>query len=114
MKIILTAASFLVTLGIVSTLDFPLFWKIIAGVIVSFGVFFAFDSHKDTGLASDQANPDAPSVNSSELEDYLPINEYNKQSGMATNLIKEKISSGELKGAAVNGIWYIHKDELQD
>ena len=113
MKIIFTAASFLITLAIVSSLSFPLFWKIIAGVIVSFGVFFAFDSHGNQELSGTHSPLDAPSLDSRELGDYLPINEYNKKYGIATNTIKEQISSGELSGAVVNGIWYIHKDELQ-
>ena len=113
MKIIFTTASFLITLGIVSSLDLPLFWKLIASVIVSFGVFFAFDN-QSPGITDHQPDSESASVDASELDDYLPINEYNKKFGVATNDIKEKISSGELKGAVVNSIWYIHKDELHN
>lgn len=114
MKILLTAVSFLITLAIVSMLEIPLFWKIMAAVIVSFGVFFAFDSHHSSELSGPQNKPDAPSIEASELENYLPINEYNKKFGVASSIIKEKISDGELNGAVANGIWYIHKDELKD
>lgn len=113
MKYILTITAFLLVVLLLGQFEFPFFWKIIAAGIVALGIFFAFESHHVPGAANVDLNgqtalKDTPS----DLSHYLPINEYNKKHGVPTNKIKEKISNGELKGAQVNGIWYIHTDEM--
>ena len=115
MKYLLAITAFLITIVILGSFEFPVFWKIIAAGIVALGIFFAFDSHN-----IDQSPGTGDSIKSlnlgpsDDLANYLPINEYNKKFGMPTNKIKDKISAGELNGARVNGIWYIHADEMQN
>lgn len=112
MKYLITIAAFTATLIIMLQFEFPLFWQVIAAVITSMGVFFGFTgdqsmtSHSDTDQSSNFAT-----VN--DINDYVPINEYNKKHGVATEVIKQKISDGELKGTRYNGIWYIHRDEIK-
>jgi len=113
MKYALTIIAFVLVVLVLAQFEFPLFWKIIAAAIVALGIFFAFESHHVPASAdADQYGQTASKNVPSDLSHYLPINEYNKKHGMPSNDIKQKISNGELKGAQVNGIWYIHADEM--